>query len=200
MSKYIIKIGWLVTLTFAFLLTSCNETVVEVVTEYQKKNEAFVDLVSKDTRYKELRFLHEEYPIYYKVLATGPAELKDEKPLQNSRVSVFLKGVIPALQLLELDEVKALKDVTPLIAQGEVFQHKGKSPTPLRIQDKEPSGSPQLSLIKGVQIALQNMSVGDKWEVVIPWQLGYKQYDYMGVIPGFSTLVFEVELIEILEK
>jgi FKBP-type peptidyl-prolyl cis-trans isomerase len=38
--------------------------------------------------------------------------------------------------------------------------------------------------------------VGDKWEVWIPQELGYGTTG-SGEIPGYSTLVFEMELVEI---
>lgn len=41
------------------------------------------------------------------------------------------------------------------------------------------------------------MKVGDKWEVWIPWKLGYGEKDYND-IPAHTTLVFELELLEIL--
>ncbi|MDO5036432.1 MAG: FKBP-type peptidyl-prolyl cis-trans isomerase [Porphyromonas sp.] len=55
-------------------------------------------------------------------------------------------------------------------------------------------------LVKGMQIALQKMNVGDSWEVVLPWQYGYGRYSYRGLIPGFSTLIFDVKLERVVEK
>lgn len=51
-------------------------------------------------------------------------------------------------------------------------------------------------VIEGWQLALQQMHVGDKWEIYIPYQLGYG-IKASGPIPAFSTLVFEVELLGI---
>lgn len=51
-------------------------------------------------------------------------------------------------------------------------------------------------LIEGWIIAMQNMSVGDKWEIYIPAQMGYGKFSQPG-IPGGSTLVFEIELMGI---
>ncbi len=51
-------------------------------------------------------------------------------------------------------------------------------------------------LIEGFQIALKAMHTGDHWQVFIPWQLGYGKRSG-GNIPGYSTLVFEVELMGI---
>lgn len=53
--------------------------------------------------------------------------------------------------------------------------------------------------IDGFRTALQHMTVGDKWEVWIPWNLGYGETgDRNGNIKGYTTLVFEIELVEIL--
>ena len=51
-------------------------------------------------------------------------------------------------------------------------------------------------LIDGWIIALQQMCVGDKWEVYIPSELGYGKFSQPG-IPANSTLIFEIELIGI---
>lgn len=49
-------------------------------------------------------------------------------------------------------------------------------------------------LIPGWIIALQQMHVGDKWEIYIPAEQGYGKMNQPG-IPGGSTLVFEIELL-----
>ena len=51
-------------------------------------------------------------------------------------------------------------------------------------------------VIDGWQIALQQMHVGDKWVIYIPSEKGYGSRA-SGPIPGFSTLIFEVELLGI---
>ena len=51
-------------------------------------------------------------------------------------------------------------------------------------------------VIDGWQIALQQMHVGDKWMIYIPYELGYGSKACAG-IPAFSTLIFEVELLGI---
>ena len=46
--------------------------------------------------------------------------------------------------------------------------------------------------------ALQLMSEGDKWKLYIPYNLGYGEHGAGAAIPPYSTLVFEVELLEVL--
>ena len=51
-------------------------------------------------------------------------------------------------------------------------------------------------LIEGWIIAMQQMHIGDKWEVYIPAEMGYGKFSQPS-IPGGSTLIFEIELIGI---
>ncbi|MBE6331787.1 MAG: FKBP-type peptidyl-prolyl cis-trans isomerase [Bacteroidales bacterium] len=51
-------------------------------------------------------------------------------------------------------------------------------------------------LIEGWIIAMQQMHIGDKWEIYIPAEMGYDKFSQPG-IPGGSTLIFEIELIGI---
>ena len=53
-------------------------------------------------------------------------------------------------------------------------------------------------VIKGWTEALTMMPVGSKWEIYIPQELGYGSRE-AGKIPPFSTLLFTVELLEIVK-
>ena len=53
-------------------------------------------------------------------------------------------------------------------------------------------------VIRGWVEALQLMSEGSKWRLFIPSELGYGAQQAGEMIPPHSTLIFEVELIEIL--
>lgn len=90
----------------------------------------------------------------------------------------------------------------------------GKHPTPRSIVtahytgwtingkkfDSSRSGTPLAirlcDLITGWVIAMQQMCIGDKWEVYIPAEMGYGKFSHPG-IPGGSTLIFEIELLGI---
>ncbi len=52
-------------------------------------------------------------------------------------------------------------------------------------------------VIKGWQEALQLMPVGSKWQLVVPSDLAYGERGAGGSIGPYSTLLFDVELIEI---
>jgi peptidylprolyl isomerase len=51
-------------------------------------------------------------------------------------------------------------------------------------------------LIDGWIIAMQQMCIGDKWEIYLPAEMAYGNYSQPG-IPGGSTLIFEIELFGI---
>lgn len=90
----------------------------------------------------------------------------------------------------------------------------GKHPTPRSIVtahytgrtingkkfDSSRGGAPlavrRCDLIEGWIVAMQQMCVGDKWEVYIPADMGYGKFSQPG-IPSGSTLIFEIELLGI---
>lgn len=56
-------------------------------------------------------------------------------------------------------------------------------------------------VVEGFSTALQHMNRGDKWRVTVPYQLGYGTAGSgTVVIPGYSTLVFEIELVDFWSK
>lgn len=62
----------------------------------------------------------------------------------------------------------------------------------------QPFTAPLRALIKGWQIALPMMSEGSRWRLWIPSEMAYGDRGAGSDIPGGATLVFEVELIEVL--
>ena len=61
----------------------------------------------------------------------------------------------------------------------------------------QPAEFPVGGVIKGWTEALQMMTVGSKWRLAIPYELAYGEQGAGGAIGPYQTLVFDVELLEI---
>ena len=59
---------------------------------------------------------------------------------------------------------------------------------------------PVSSVIKGWVEALQLMPVGSKWKLFVPSDLAYGDRGAGGAIPGGSALIFEIELLSIVNQ
>lgn len=95
-------------------------------------------------------------------------------------------GPTPAAQ----DTVQA--HYTGKLVDGSVFDSSAGGP---------PASFPVNRVIPGWTEALQKMKVGDKWQLVIPSDLGYgDDGDPSGAIPPGATLIFDVELMGIKGK
>jgi FKBP-type peptidyl-prolyl cis-trans isomerase FklB len=88
------------------------------------------------------------------------------------------------------DTVKA--HYSGMLSTGEEFDNSYKRGQPLQI--------PVGGVIQGWVQALQLMPVGSKWKLFIPSDLGYGDRGAGAAIPGGAALVFDIELIEIVNK
>lgn len=79
---------------------------------------------------------------------------------------------------------------TGSLIDGTVFDSSVKRGTPAEF--------PVGGVIKGWTEALQMMPVGSKWRLTIPQELAYGERGAGASIPPFATLIFEVELLDIL--
>ncbi len=62
-------------------------------------------------------------------------------------------------------------------------------------QKGRPSSFKLSELILGWRTALREMPVGSRWEIVIPFNLGYGSKQ-AGAIKPFSTLIFDIRLLD----
>ncbi|KAA0875061.1 FKBP-type peptidyl-prolyl cis-trans isomerase [Nitrincola tapanii] len=65
-------------------------------------------------------------------------------------------------------------------------------------QRGQPAEFPVSGVIRGWTEALQLMNPGAKWRLYIPYHLAYGEQGSPGGIPPCATLVFDVELLEVL--
>ena len=69
-----------------------------------------------------------------------------------------------------------------------------------KVFDKTQQGRPATfrlnELITGWITAMREMPVGSRWEVVIPYNLGYGSRP-AGAIKAFSTLIFDITLLDV---
>lgn len=88
------------------------------------------------------------------------------------------------------DTVKA--NYVGKLINGEEFDNSYKRGQPITI--------PVTGVIQGWVEALQLMPVGSKWKLFIPSDLGYGDRGAGGAIPGGAALIFEIELLDIVNK
>ena len=77
------------------------------------------------------------------------------------------------------------------LTSGEVFDSS--------VERGEPAEFPVNGVIRGWVEALQLMKEGEKWKLTIPAELAYGARSPSPKIPANSALVFEVELVKILD-
>lgn len=63
----------------------------------------------------------------------------------------------------------------------------------------QPFSAPLRALIKGWQVALPMMKEGSHWRLWIPSDLAYGDRGAGSDIPGGATLIFEVELLQVIK-
>ncbi len=128
-----------------------------------------------------------------KNLATGSAFLAANKAKEG--VTVLPSG-------LQYKVIKAGTGDTPVATDKVKTHYRGTlidgTEFDSSYKRKKPAEFPVKGVIKGWTEALQLMKEGGKWELYIPANLAYGERRRPS-IPANSTLVFEIELIEILK-
>lgn len=94
------------------------------------------------------------------------------------------EGAIPGCQ----DSVRV--HYTGRLTDGSIFDSS--------VERGQPAEFPVSGVIPGWTEALTAMPVGSKWQLYIPYNLAYGERGAGATIPPFSTLLFDVELLEIL--
>ena len=190
------SILWVIGLLFAvsFTVVSCEETtgVPDPYTDWEIRNQAYIDSIAKVAKanpnqwkvihtYKFAPPINDLNPdvndyVYCKILENGTGTVN---PLFTDSVATHYRG-----QLIPL--YNGEKVVFDQSFQGE-----------LNTNVADPVGFTVDGVVEGWQTVLQEMVEGDRWEIYIPYNLGYGTYGYGSDIPGYSTLIFDMQLVKI---
>lgn len=139
--------------------------------ELARKNKIAGQEFMEKNKYNDGILVRKRSGIQYRVLKEGDGPLPD----YNSLVAVHYTG---------------------RLIDGTIFDSS--------LKNDEPSQFNLDKVIPGFSQAILTMKVGSKWEVFIPYNLAYGDKGIPGkelgtyVIPPASTLIFEIELIDIL--
>lgn len=124
-----------------------------------------------------------------------------EKNLQFIEEIALQEGVVKLpCGVLYKELLKGSGTVSPELSSVVSVHYRGTLINGREFDNSWKRGCPEAfrlnQVIEGWQQALRQMHVGDRWLIYIPYTLGYGSRS-SGPIPGFSTLVFEVELLSI---
>lgn len=141
---------------------------------YKADNEAFLDNLRRQPDVHELRC-----GVLYRVLkaAPDPAQESDERRRRKLEAKPSPRTVVTV-------------HYTGRLIDGRQFDSSRRGAgTPVAFRVNE--------LITGWQVALVNMRIGDQWELYVPAEAGYGERGAGRDIPGNSTLIFQLELLDI---
>ena len=131
----------------------------------------------------------------------GENKAAGEKFLAENKTK---EGVITTESGLQYKVIKAGKGEIPTKESSVKVNYKGTLIDGTEFDSSYKRNAPATfradQVIKGWTEALTMMPVGSKWELYIPQELAYGSRETGGQIKPFSTLIFEVELLEIEKK
>ena len=116
-----------------------------------------------------------------------------------------LPGVVKLPSGLQYKVIAAGTDTThPKVTDTVKFNYRGMLADGTEFDNSYKRGEPLVhpvnQLVPGWTEALQLMTPGSKWMLFIPSELGYGDSGAGEVIPPGAVIVFEVELLEIVNK
>lgn len=193
------SILWLICLLFVTSLSivSCSESdgAEDPYANWEERNQKYIDSIAQLARKNE-----GNEPGQWKVIRSyklGDPVLGEEV---NVNQYVYCKiidndGVGQKPLFKDSVDVNYRGELIPLL-NGKTVVFDQSYTGNLDPEMATPSGFRVNQVITGWTTALQQMRVGDRWEVYIPYDLAYGQSGQSS-IPGYSTLIFDVDLVDI---
>lgn len=178
------------------LLTSCSESddVVEEYAEWQNVNEAYFDKLYTKTK--------NDIDMSWRVIRNWSMPANNELGYTEKANDCIIVNVLEegtgTGSPLYTDTVRCHYEGRLLpsttYTEGYVFDQSfygnfnAATATPSKFAVK--------GLVDGFATAIQNMHPGDHWRVYMPYQLGYGEKGSGSSIPGYSTLIFDIRLVD----
>lgn len=182
------------------LFTSCDETEeVNKYADWRNRNEAFIDSLKRVYDAKTdpeliqiIPYAEKNYPIYAKKLKTVTS---GETPLYTDSVTAYYRGML--INEAVFGAATTPRYYTKLYQSLDVFDKNFAGEEPNAFES--PTTFIVNEQVYGWVEVLQRMKVGERWEIYIPWQQGYGSAGKLS-IPGYSTLIFDLNLVSIIKK
>lgn len=176
------KILLLITL-IVILFASCSKD-DETDTIWKESNEAAFAKTASKSEFQRIASESKNGSIAYRAIKSG----EGGTPLFTDKVKVLYHGWFKQIDWNQGDIIT--DESGNRITNKIVFDSTAD-------RNDVPSIFEVYGVVDGFSTALQHMKEGDIWEVWIPWILGYGDRRQSS-IPPHTTLVFEIELLEVM--
>ena len=189
--KELKKYGLYFGLLFTVLLISCGKDDNKVdpyLENWKQQNEKAFNDLAFNPDYIELRMDGRSESIYYRVIQKG----NGKRIFYNSRAEIYYKGWFVVTNE-EYNILAGTVFTQKLFDDGMPFKYA------LIASAVDENRTYSTRSEEGWRIALQYMVEGDKWEIWIPYYLGYGEENTNIGIPGYSTLAYEIELVKAID-
>ena len=195
MKKNWIKVLPFCLLTSALILTSCSESddSVEEYPQWKATNETYWQQLYTETEAK-IAAGDDTWKIIPNFSTVSGAQLANTQyiivhvkqdgtgagcPIYTDTVSVHYRG-----------------NLIPSATYTAGYQFDTSYDGDLNVTYARPTQFAVSAVVDGFCTALQKMHIGDRWDVYIPYQLGYgKTASSTNTIPAYSTLIFDLSLV-----
>ena len=170
------------------------EAVVKGIFDVLNQNPPALDLneVTKALQELSQRAEAEQAKAFEALAAEGKAFLEENKKhpaVKETESGLQYEVLVEGTGKVPVKTDKVRVHYTGSLIDGTVFDSSVKRGTPAEF--------PVTGAIAGWVEALHMMPVGSKWRLTIPHNLAYGERGAGASIPPFSTLIFEVELLDI---
>ncbi|UAB81127.1 peptidylprolyl isomerase [Marixanthomonas sp. SCSIO 43207] len=163
---------------------------MEKIEKRKKEKEERIAKVAKKKAlgFDKLREEAEELPSGIKIYYNEKGEGK--QPKEGAKVLMSYAGYFDDGRLFDSNRLEVAEQYENVDEARKAAQ---------QYKPVETQYSSEARLIPGFREGLMQLSVGDKATVFIPSHLGYGQRGYPPLIPGNADLIFELELVDIVE-